>query len=119
MTTLSIKPVSKGYFTRSSITLRDIAVKRRSGVAFLADRKNPDGTVTRAWLIPEPARFLTRGKSYEAIHADTGRKYGPHTMVEVAKFKFVGGILQVNGFEPGTRAYSELMDETAVAFQLI
>jgi len=115
---LKIKPVGKDYFKSSKVSLRDIAQKRRSGVAIMASRLNPDATQTLVFLIPEPAKKLKVGSVHPAEHMSTGRKYGPHTVLEVAKFKYVSGVLQVEGFDIGTREYSDLFDFEAVAFEL-
>ena len=115
---LRIKPVSKDYFKSSKVTLRDIAQKRRAGVAIFATRANPDGSETQVFLIPEPAKKLTVGKAYPAEHMETRRKYGEHTVLAVMPFKFKNGLLEVAGFEVGTAAYSELFDLEAVAFQM-
>ncbi len=116
---LRIKPVSKDYFKTSKVTLRDIALKRRSGIAIFATRLNPDGTQTDVFLIPEPARSLTIGKFYAAEHASTRRKYGEHQVIGVMSFKFKSGILHIDGYDVGTAAYAELFDAEGVAFQLV
>ena len=116
---LRIKPVSKGYFATSSVSLRDIAVKRRSGIAIFAERHNPDGSVTNVWLIPEPAKALRVGKTYDVRNADNNRKYGQHTVVGVVQFKVQRGVVQLKGVDAGTAAYSDWFDLSAVAFQLV
>lgn len=122
METIRIKPVNKDFFDSSKVSLREIAVKRRAGVAVLADRYNPDGSVTRVFLIPEPAKALRDTKFYEAVHMETGRAYGRHQVVASVEFKFKDGVLQLKGefpMEVGTMTYSDIMEETAVAFQMV
>lgn len=118
---LNIKPVSKGYFKTPKVSIRDIAAKRRAGVAILAERCNPDGSVTQVFLIPEPAKKLRDGKSYEARHMETKRPYGDHNVVACVSFKFKNGVLHLSGefpMEVGTMTYSDLLEESAVAFQM-
>ncbi len=118
---LRIKPVSKGYFKTSAVSLADIARKRRGGVAILADRMNPDGSTTRVFLIPEPAKTLRDGKTYSARHMETKRPYGDHSVLVCVSFKYKDGVLRLKGefdMDVGTMTYSDLMEETAVAFQM-
>lgn len=119
MSALRIKPVAKGYFPSSKVTLREIARKRRAGTAIFATRENPDGSMTDVFLIPEPAKNLTEGKYYDAEHMNTGRKYGQHLVQLVARFSFKNGVLRIAGFEPGTTMYSQIFDLEAVAFEMV
>ena len=118
MTALRIKPVSKDYFKTSKVSLRDIAIKRRAGIAIFATRENPDGTSTSVWLIPEPAKKLTEGKQYAAEHMETKRKYGPHLVQLVVPFKVNKGVIELKDMSTAGAAYSEVFDLEAVAFQL-
>lgn len=115
---LRIKPVGKDYFKTSKVTIREIAQVRRAGVAIMAVRTNPDGTTTNVFLIPEPAKTLRKGSDHPAEHMDTGRKYGRHDIVNVCQFKYRSGVLEITGYEVGTRKYSDLFDFEAVPFQL-
>ncbi len=115
---LRIKPVSKDYFSSTKVSLRDIALKRRAGVAIYATRANPDGTETNVFLIPEPAKRLTIGTFYEAEHMETRRKYGEHLVLGVFQFKVKNGVITIADYDVGTAAYSEAFDLEAVAFQL-
>lgn len=116
---LRIKPVSKGYFATSSVGLRDIAVKRQAGVAIFAERHNPDGSVTQVWLIPEPAKMLRVGNTYEVRNAENNRKYGPHTIVGAVQFRVRRGVITLKDTETATTAYSTWFDLSAVAFELV
>ena len=118
---LRIKPVSKGYFKTSCVSIREIAAKRRSGTVIFAERQNPDGSLTKVFLIPEPAKTLRDGKTYSARHMETKRPYGDHNVVFCVSFKFKNGVLHLNGefpMEVGTMMYSDILEETAVAFQM-
>lgn len=119
MEILRIKPVNKGYFASSKVSIRDIAIKRRAGNAILCTRMNPDGTETEVFLIPESAKSLKVGKTYQAMHSESTRKYGEHFINAVLQFKIRDGVVQVDGFQPGTLAYAELFELQAVAFQLV
>lgn len=117
---LRIKPVAKGYFKTSKITLRDIAMKRRAGVVMFATRANPDGSETDVFLIPEPGvHVLTEGKFCKAEHMNTGRKYGDHQVKFATKFSFKNGVLRLGSIEPGTALYSQAFDLEAVAFEMV
>ena len=118
MTVLRIKPVSKDYFKTSKVTIREIAIKRRAGVAIFAIRQNPDGSNTFVWLIPEPAKKLAEGKQYDAEHMETKRKYGQHLVQLVVQFKVKNGIIELADFAPATSGYTDVFDVEAVAFQL-
>lgn len=116
---LKIQPVSKGYFKSMKVGLRDIALKRRAGVAIFAERHNPDGSVTPVFLIPEPARSVTVGNLYDAQHLRSKRPYGQHLVLGVFKFKFAGGVLRLGDIQPGTAEYSDALDLEAVAFEMV
>jgi hypothetical protein len=113
-----IQPVSKGYFPSLKVTLREIAGKRRSGVAIYAERLNPENTVTKVWLIPEPVKFVTVGKLYDFENTRTKRPYGKHCVLAVFKFRYVSGVLVLGDLKPGTQEYSEAFDLEAVAFEM-
>ena len=115
---LRIKPVAKGYFKTSKVTIREIAQKRRAGTAIFAVRFNPDETMTSVFLIPEPAKRLTEGTLYNAEHMNTGRKYGQHLVQVVMEFKFKNGVLEIKNAPTAGARYSSLFDIEAVAFEM-
>jgi hypothetical protein len=116
---IRIQPVSKDHFKTPKVSLRDIAIKRRAGRAVLAERHNPDGSVTQVFLIPEGSSTRVReGQLVEAQHLRTRRPYGDHLILSVFDFKFKRGLLYIGDFEPGTADYSYALDVEAVAFEM-
>lgn len=114
-----IQPVAKDLFPTSKVTVREIALKYRAGAVVVADRHNPDGTVTQAFLIsPEKVRAPV-GALCEARHAKTSRPYGDHLVLANVEFKFKDGVLFLGDIKPGTAEYADVLDVEAVAFDLI
>ena len=116
---LRIQPVSKSYFASSKVSLRDIALKRRAGTVIFAERHNPDGSVTQAFLIPEGSSVKVReGQLVDAKHLRSKRPYGQHMILAKFEVKFKQGVLLIGDSLPGTADYSYAMDLEAVAFEM-
>lgn len=113
-----IAPIAKATFGKLAVSLADVARKFREGTVIVADRHNPDNTVTRVFLTPNVSTIAKVGQMVKVVNASNNRPYGEHQVIAVIKYKFKNGILMLDGYDVGTAAYSEVVDETATVFSL-